>query len=56
MKAKLVIEMPENCHVCLCQVDGLCRAVEQGKDGIYLFVKDTFMERPDWCPLEEVKE
>lgn len=53
MKAKLIIEMPENCMECPCGngVGDECCVV--GKEvGTY---EDNYIngqyERPDWCPL-----
>jgi hypothetical protein len=61
MKAKLVIEMPKNCDNCSFQgityddYEPCCLAHKASK----IFDIEEFdyeIGKPEWCPLEEVKE
>lgn len=51
MKAKLVFEMPDTCEFCPCYDEHYeyCKPADEDVD--------TALEgRPDWCPLQMMKE
>lgn len=54
MKAKLELEMPEDCFKCPCYYwEGFtCQAVPMEIDDSVIEKK----HRPDWCPLQIVEE
>jgi hypothetical protein len=56
MKAKLVIEMPDNCGECdLNRYTQTGFMICAGKPSWARFDPDL-NSKPDWCPLEEVPE
>lgn len=54
MKAMIEFEMPKMCHACWCSKmkNGKLVCLAHREDRII----DSFPEKPNWCPIREVKE